>query len=226
MNNVSRLRREGAVYMKQLSDSGYKTMLRPEQKGLGLLEDIICSSAGPGDLVLDVCYGTNETGQACLLFSQICRFVECEKDQNCVAEALQSLAETFSRQLLNNDSDWIAPENILSFAKILVDTLNGNAAVKRAQVWAVPKKPALAQTFQKNIRPFPSIYYKNGGLFKEFRNILYPDASVEAEVAWMCILSECGLISLPKTWCSHCNDYEVTDSTTFCRVRVVCSKKL
>lgn len=67
MSNVSRLQAEELIFGKQLYDSGYKTMLKPEQKRGNLLQNIICKFTKPGDLVLDACRGTVAAGQAFLL---------------------------------------------------------------------------------------------------------------------------------------------------------------
>lgn len=93
------------------------------------------------------------TGRACWLLQQHLRFVDCERDQNCVVEGIPSLARTFARQLLNKDSDLMASEDVLNAAHPLVDALDGIVAKKRADVSAVSKWLAAVQTFSKHVLP-------------------------------------------------------------------------
>lgn len=59
-----------------------------------------------------------------------------------------------------------ASQDVLSAVKTLVDPLNGIAAMKRANVWAVLKKLAAVQTFPKHVLHFMTMYYKEERLFK------------------------------------------------------------
>lgn len=70
-------------------------MLLPEQKSANLLQDILCKVTKYGDLVLDACCGTIFTGRACFLLQRNRGFKGCERDPNCEAEAIPSLAKTF-----------------------------------------------------------------------------------------------------------------------------------
>lgn len=123
MNNVPCLVVEQIIYSKQLSDSGYQTMLRPEQMSVNLIQKI-CYLTKPGDLVLDMCCVTIATGRACLFLQQNRRLVECDRDQNFLAKAMPLLPETFDRQVMNKDSALTASEDVLCAGKILVDALD------------------------------------------------------------------------------------------------------
>lgn len=70
-----------------------------------------------------------------------------------MAEAMRSLAKTFSRLLSYKDSGLTAPEDALSADKTLIDGLDGIAAERRADVWPVSKIGEAVQTFPKrNLR--------------------------------------------------------------------------
>lgn len=86
------------------------------------------------------------------------RFVAYDRDQNCVAEAMPSQMATLARQLLNNDSDFTAFEDVLSTANILINALDGITAKTRAEVWAIPKKLVAVQKFTKHILHFILMY--------------------------------------------------------------------
>ena len=59
--------------------------LRPEQKSLVLLQEVIVSISQSGDLVVDPFAGTYSTAVACLtiLHDELRRFLECEADLAC-----------------------------------------------------------------------------------------------------------------------------------------------
>lgn len=52
MNRASRLRSEKVIYMRQVSDPGYKTILQPKQMSVNLQQYIICTVRNPGHLFL------------------------------------------------------------------------------------------------------------------------------------------------------------------------------
>lgn len=91
------------------------------------LQDKIWKFTKPGDFILDACCGTIESGPACLHLQQNCRFVGCERDRNLLVEAMLSVGERFPRLLLTKESDLMAPNDVLSAAKTLVEALDRNA---------------------------------------------------------------------------------------------------
>lgn len=106
-----------------------------------------------------------------MILQQHHRFVGCVSDQKCVALVMSSVADTFSRQLLNKGSDLTASEHVMSAARTLVDALERIAAKNRADVWAVPEKLAYVQSFPKHILNFMSMCFKDERLFKNFPNV-------------------------------------------------------
>lgn len=75
MNDVRCLQPEEVINRMQLSDSGYRTMLAPEQRSVTLLEDILCKFTKPEDLGLDVYCVKIATVPACSLMQQHRRYV-------------------------------------------------------------------------------------------------------------------------------------------------------
>lgn len=80
LNSVPRLCQDGIIFRLQLLDSGYRKILRPDQKSTVLLQDIISEFTRLGDMVLNTCCGTIATSRASLLLPQHCRLVGYEKD--------------------------------------------------------------------------------------------------------------------------------------------------
>lgn len=151
MNSVPQLPREELIRKKKLSDSEYKAMLQSEQKSVGLLWDILCKFTNPGNLVPDAGCETIAPGFACLLWRQHFRYLGYEKDRNCVAEALLSLANAFVGSFLTKDSYLKPPENGLSVANTLVEAWDGIAAKGQASAWAVSKNDGHVQTFSEHV---------------------------------------------------------------------------
>lgn len=147
-------------------------MWRLEQKSANFLKDIICKFMKPGDLLLEDCYGPIPTGRACVLLQQRLRIVECERVQNCVDEATQWLAEPISLAGFDQASRFHRIKNSLKAAKTSGDALDGIAAKKQADVWAVRKRLAAVQVFPKLIRHFMGMYFKDEGLFNKTTVIL------------------------------------------------------
>ena len=72
------------------------TMLRPQQKPLALLQELIARFSQPQDTVVDLFAGTFSTAAACATMpgGLFRRFVGCEVDAECAELALVSLART------------------------------------------------------------------------------------------------------------------------------------
>lgn len=65
-----------------------------------------------------------------------------------MAESMPFLAETFARQLLNENSDLTALEDVLVAAKTLAEALSAVAAMKPSDVWTVPRRFCSSRSFQ------------------------------------------------------------------------------
>lgn len=161
MNRVACLQAKEVVYRKPPPKQRFKEILQSRQRSVNFLQDIICKFTKLGDSIPDAYGRKNAPCQASLLLKQHRELWERERDQNCVVEAVPSLVEMFVRVHLKKDSYLTAREDYLSACKTLVDALDINAAMKRADVWAVPKMFTAEQTFLKLIMHFMSMYYKD-----------------------------------------------------------------
>lgn len=99
-----------------------------------MLQNITLKFPKPGDLVLYACCGMVASGLACLLQQQHRRFMAYERDQDCVAEGMPSLAETFSMQLLDKFSYLTVSEDVLRGSKTLVAASDVIAVKKQPDV--------------------------------------------------------------------------------------------
>ncbi|MEM1002550.1 MAG: DNA methyltransferase, partial [Bacteroidota bacterium] len=108
VTNVQRPTAEEIVYMKDNNENGNaanRIMVRPEQKGILWMSNLIEKFSKPGDLVVDCFSGTFSVAKACFLLSKHRRFIGCDKDPVCLERTEDKLIEIFARQLLNPRSD-------------------------------------------------------------------------------------------------------------------------
>lgn len=79
--------------------------LRPEQKPLALLKELICRFSQQGDLVVDLFSGTFSTAVAAFSLPQHRRFVGCELDTVCFQHAADSTLRRFASAVHEGLSD-------------------------------------------------------------------------------------------------------------------------
>lgn len=79
---------------------------------------------------------------------------------------MQLMTESFDKQLQNKDSNLTALKDTLSAPKSRLDALERISRRKRADVWAVPQKPAEVQKFLEHFLLFMSFYYQGEGRVK------------------------------------------------------------
>ena len=66
------------------NDKGNLSSLRPEQKPVSLMKELICKYSKGGDIVVDMFGGTFSTAKACLELPEHRIFVGCDNDSSCV----------------------------------------------------------------------------------------------------------------------------------------------
>lgn len=105
-----------------VKDGDAYRMLRPEQKCLFLLKELICRFSQAGDIVVDPFGGTFSTAIACFtLDSEIGkrRFIGCEKDTVCFEQAKKKVIELYAAAMFNkqvNTSTQLAEDSDLRAA--------------------------------------------------------------------------------------------------------------
>lgn len=79
-------------------------MVDPEQKSVGLMENLVIGSWKSDKLVVDLLFGTFASVRACLELPRYHRFVGCDVDADCTEASKEVLIYTYGRLLL--DKKW------------------------------------------------------------------------------------------------------------------------
>lgn len=170
-NNIPRVPVHERLFNAAPGSSGNKVLLRPEQKSIDWMMDLVSKFTKPGELVVDNCTGTSATAKPCMLLPQHRRFVGCAKDSDCFQEVLPSVVEVFPRQIKGTNSDIEGKEEVVASAKIFVEAMNCNDSRKRVGKWMVPPKLVPVQTVSVHITHFLGNFYKNVALYDRCRQI-------------------------------------------------------
>ena len=95
--------------------------LRPEQKSLPLLQELVSRFSQPGDIVTDMFAGTFSTAVACMSLPRHRVFVGCELDHDCFLQAKEDVIDKFALFASdpNRNTDIVLTTNQLSSASRL-----------------------------------------------------------------------------------------------------------
>lgn len=105
VDNVPRVPPHEVVYSNLATEGGRRRMIRPEQKPVALLMDIINKFTSPGMLVLDCFAGTCSVAKACMNLPEHRKFVVCDKDADVINTSLPSVVDVFVEKALSSTSD-------------------------------------------------------------------------------------------------------------------------
>lgn len=79
INNILYVPPEEEKFCELVDSSGKKVLVRPDQKSVEWMMDLVFKFCNAGDLALDTCAGTSASVKPCLQLLEYCRPVECEK---------------------------------------------------------------------------------------------------------------------------------------------------
>lgn len=71
--------------------SGKRPLVRPEENPVSLMSHPISKFFQPGEIVFDVCMGTESTAKACLLATENLKFFGCEANEACLSDSMASI---------------------------------------------------------------------------------------------------------------------------------------
>ena len=94
-------------------------MLRPEQKSVSMLQEILHQYTNPGYIFVGLFGGTFTTAKACLQFSRPRVFVGCELDRNCTKSAIDDLVRCFVTAVLRDEYPIPATDEEKEWCKIV-----------------------------------------------------------------------------------------------------------
>lgn len=100
ISDIPRLPQEEHVYKKKGGVSGFKWLMRPEQKSTMWMKDIAQTS---GKLVFDACSGNFSVTKACVFLPKYRRLRGCEVDLSGVTDAKPQLILLYPRPVLTKE---------------------------------------------------------------------------------------------------------------------------
>jgi len=114
--------------VKEFSDKK-SSLLRPEQKNVAIMRELVEQYSNPGDIVVDMFAGTFAMAKACLSVGKARKFAGCDADANCVNTSRPSVLATYAKEALKGES---VTEAVGEQSKVLQEFL---AHPSHCQVW-------------------------------------------------------------------------------------------
>jgi len=160
-NVIDEIPRMPASERVKVISEGRSTFLRPEQKNVALIRELVEQYSNPGDTVVDRFAGTFSTAKACLSVEKARRFVGCDADPNCVKLSRPGVLATYAKEALRADSGMRAVgEKAVVLKEFLAHPLTakyGNAA--GGLEWSAPMGLPMYQALPGHITRFLATAY-------------------------------------------------------------------
>ncbi len=153
MDNVPRLApHEGLLWPRDRdSNSGRQGLVRPEQKALPLLQELVSRFSQPGDLVVDFFAGSFSTAVACFSVPQHRIFVGCEVEEDCYQLAKKHVVNTFAETMSdpNFATNLVLPQDVLECSAVLASYSKKNH--EQGGNWKAPSGFPQYQVFPSHV---------------------------------------------------------------------------
>lgn len=105
MSNFPGLPQKEQFFPTGFSASGFMALLRPAQKNMVWMRDIISKLTVPVELIQDCCAGTFSVARAFMRLPQHRQYVGSDLDEKSVASSFSQLILIFTCQIFNKESD-------------------------------------------------------------------------------------------------------------------------
>ena len=124
IDNIPLLSPNEGLFWPREDGKKRKGLVRPEQKSLQLLKELVSRFSQPGDKVVDFFAGSFSTAVACFSLPGTRKFVGCEKDNECFKLAQPFVQDRFAQCMTNPNhiTDIVLPDDILECASRLALT--------------------------------------------------------------------------------------------------------
>ena len=172
-DNIPKLTGQEVVYKTDPDNPGPRQRLRAEQKGIDQMKMIVSKFCPAGETVLDPFAGTYSTAKACLSLNKHRRCIVSDSDPDCMKHGLPQLVEVFATQILNDLSDIVPEDPVITeaantylnqMAGVRVHTLNRD-------IWGRVNNLPPLQLLPEHIISFMCAMYKNYDCFNEYQRI-------------------------------------------------------
>ena len=159
-----------------VKDGDAYRMLRPEQKCLSLLKELICRFSQAGDIVVDPFGGTFSTAIACFTLDSengTRRFIGCEKDTVCFEHAKRKVIERYAAAMLNKQIKTSTELTEGSDLRAAAEYVHGRTLRTKSKKgrWAPPPGLPPYQTVPDHILVYLSTAWKSPSLIQKCRDI-------------------------------------------------------
>lgn len=95
-----------------MTGAGSRRMGCPEQKGVSVMQQVVCKFSKSGNMVIDPCIEAGAAANACLLAVKHRKFTEFESTTDCFWKMRPSLLKPFAFQGPNEDSNIVLSEEV------------------------------------------------------------------------------------------------------------------
>ena len=139
---------------------GKSVMLRPKQKPISLLQELISRFSQKDDIVFDAFSCTYSTAIACFTLPEHRIFVGCEQDEECHKLVIQNAVNKFATVLVSGNTDITVSGKVLNASRRIVEHLSSLQKTIPPQ-WAPPVDFPPHQLFPKHVLGHLSIEWND-----------------------------------------------------------------
>ena len=154
MENVPKMERTEVIMTA--GENGKKVRLRPEQKSVSMMKELIEMFSKPGDTVMDLFAATCSVAKACLSLPHPRNFMGCERDENCFNRSMLTVIETYIVAIMNEDSEVKGRVEAIQDGNLFmrVKQTGEGTMVTGKRFWRTPKGLPEYQVFPFHIRSY------------------------------------------------------------------------
>lgn len=131
------LPQEEHLYKRKKGQSLFKLFMRPEQRNIASMKNIVQSFTKPWNLDVDAYLCTFSVAKACLLLPKHKIVTGYEENARCVTEVMPQLILLYDRRLLSKKYDIDLEEEVRSSAEMHVKIVEAIELQKHLDVWEV-----------------------------------------------------------------------------------------
>lgn len=135
MTEVDQVMGEKRVVTDGWERRGQNCAVRPEQKSVRWMRDLVAGLSKGGPLVLDLCDGIFSVENICMILQKHWRLVGCKIDDMCSNVSQTSVIKTFVQQVLNEDKDIDERAKLLAAERTYVSVIGGSMRGESGWFW-------------------------------------------------------------------------------------------
>ena len=169
IDEINPIGRSERVRVPNTEGSRFKH-LRLEQKSIRLLQELVGRYTKPGDIVVDCFAGTLVAAKACLQMEKHRIFIGCDRDSQCVEDAMPFLLKVFLDEARNSKSDLsLSQEEHISLLRYIekLDDCEKKDKPFKNDAWNAPPGLPMYQRLPPHMRRFLSCITNDTSFYLE-----------------------------------------------------------